>query len=394
MAAYDITALSSALEFDTSDMTGVGIAKLSSTRFVMAWQRSSTVKYVQVFEIDLTTGVITALSSPLNFYSTSSANTSRIGIHVYDATHFVLVWNGGSQYGYTRSFQVNAGTGAVTTWGSENNYSGSNSAFSPDIVTLDSTHFLVTRAEASGYSRVFELNSGTGAVTALGSDVQFAGAQAYGNSVVRLSSTMGLVTYSKADDFTFDGMARAIGINTSTWATSALVSEYEWMDDNVAGTALVALSATRALVFVYRSTGTKGMYLYTLGIDGSGNISNVGSAVQVSTAEPVQEVSGGNIVIIDNDGTTAHVIVFYTGADNDGFARTYEVTLSTGAITAISTIEYETSDNERNHAIEMATGLFVNMWMGVSTDGFVRAFRVEIPSVGPSQNSNFLVFMQ
>lgn len=74
---------------------------------------------------------------------------------------------------------------------------------------------------------------------------------------------------------------------------------------------------------------------------------------------------------------STHIVVFWSGADNDGFCRVFEIDTTNGEITAVSDlVEFETGTNSENCCIKVSSTIVMNVWQGVSGDGFVQCFQV------------------
>lgn len=370
--AYEITPLDSALEFDTTQAFEKDSQWLSATRFVIVWRRSGSLILAQAFDLTPSTGAITALSSAATIYSGTNSTCPKLV--VYDSTHFVVFWGGDSADGYVRSFQVNAGTGAITTWGSEVEYDTSNGTY-PSPVFMDATHILNVWAGASnGLAQIFTLNSGTGAITQEGSPYSYTAGPGTFTSILKISATKAAVFYAGTDS---DGYGIVLDVNTSTWAVTAAGSEFEYLDGvTIQNNTIVALSNPTVILNLAVSSGgaITGSFFRPLSIDTSTwAITNLGST------ETVFALVSGNLATPCVKLDATHVWIGVQGTDNDGFVQTWSIDLTTGAMAKIDEEEIDPNDGFAMSALNYGSGLIVNSYSGTDLDGFVRAYQVAMP---------------
>lgn len=111
--SWVITAAGSAFEFDTSDATYLGFLPVNSTHVVGFWKGVSGDGFTQVLAID-GSYAITAVGSALEFDTTDNSYNAPIAV---DANHFLLAWTNGTD-AKAQVFTVNLSTYAVTAEGS------------------------------------------------------------------------------------------------------------------------------------------------------------------------------------------------------------------------------------------------------------------------------------
>lgn len=71
------------------------------------------------------------------------------------------------------------------------------------------------------------------------------------------------------------------------------------------------------------------------------------------------------------------IAVFWSGTDNDGFGRLFEINEDTGLIFPLGTaLEFDTSNNNENKALLISSTRVLNVWQGASGDGFAQLFNV------------------
>lgn len=370
LSANVIDGLDSPFEFATSDASEKYITKLSDTRFVAAWMESNTVKKVQVFEIDRDTGIVTALSSPLTFYTDSIAwgQVPDISINVYDETHFVMFWMGTGNDGFVRSFQVNAGTGAVTVWGAELEFDTTGGQYI-SAVNILSNRILATWSRDgafNNFSQIFTLNPSTGEVVQNASPFLSGGQY---NSLVKVSDEIALLSYSGGGSGN-DGVVVPLSINHLTWEVGAAAAPFTFYtpgSGSDTGNDLLKLSDNLYVNWFVRNTNAQ--MLQALSVDENFNVTNLGSAVTVSTFATFPNA----IRCIQRIDET-HFILFFKDTAS-GIARIYEIDPDTGGMIPVGDLVLDSTYTIPVGA-DMGDGLFLNGWTGTDADGFVQAFVV------------------
>jgi len=72
-----------------------------------------------------------------------------------------------------------------------------------------------------------------------------------------------------------------------------------------------------------------------------------------------------------------HVIIFWSGVDNDGFVQVMETSLVTGGLVPIGTpLEFDTTNGTNNTCIRISDTHFLNVWTGANSDAFAQVFAV------------------
>lgn len=73
-----------------------------------------------------------------------------------------------------------------------------------------------------------------------------------------------------------------------------------------------------------------------------------------------------------------HVIIFWSGTDNKGYAQVFETSQQTGGLTAIGDpLEFDSSTATDNVCIQVSSLQFLNVWTGPNGDGFAQAFNID-----------------
>lgn len=376
MAAYDISLLGAQLEFDTTDAFDKYAEKLTDTRFVIAWERNTTVKLLQCFDLNRSTGGITALSTPITFYTGSvSWSTTPPSIVRLSDTSFAVFWTGAGDDGFCRTFQVNAGTGAITNWGAQVEYDTSNGTYpSAVLMANDGTTARILNAWSGdgndGFTAIFSVNMSTGAIAVTGTPFEFFAADIRHTSLCKISDTKALVAI--AGQSARGGYMRVLDVNTSTWAVTAAGATYDTGISSVANNSIEIISDSPLIAV--NSLYYDRDFLRPVSInDSTWAIANIGSGANVDFSGST--TGQRTILRIDNE----HFIIFYS-LSIGGVSETYSIDLSTGATTLIDQQSFIGQAGTRLSAIDMGEGLFVIGYTGAGNDGYVRTLQVELPS--------------
>jgi len=171
---------------------------IDSTHIINSW--SDTEFKAQVFSINLSTYVVTPISTPTVIGSYGLNSNS---LDVIDLTHFVNFWQKSSDStNNCQIFEVNTGTGAITPMDSPLNFDTPNTATYNSCSLIDSTHVVNSWGTSTlSKSQIFKLNTTTGVIKALGistkanpnSGIYNACTYMGNNKVINFSSTLALL---------------------------------------------------------------------------------------------------------------------------------------------------------------------------------------------------------
>lgn len=382
MATYDVTALDTPLEFDTTRADSKSMVRIPGTdRVAIAWYQSTTLVYVQAFNVNKTTGAITAIGSPLDIEAgTSSATEAGISLVLIDASNLAVFWVGADADGYCRLLSVD-GTGNITANGSVVEYSTDDGRY-PTSVLMDSTHILnVWQASAGfdGFAAIFTVNTGTGSISLTGTRFEFNTSDYSFGNVVKLSATKAVVFYAGVDS---DGYATVLDINTSTWAVTAAGATFEFRDaGNIRGNSIVVMDdagSPMRVVNGWNDSDAGDSEIQSFSINTSTwAVTAFGTLLDLSTSGATE-----NYAVTAQKVDDTHALVFYEGASANGFARVLTYNAGTGALTATANeLNFETNAFQFSSSVAFieTPGFFVCAWSGLGTDGFVQAFQVTMP---------------
>jgi hypothetical protein len=389
MAVYDVTALSTPLEFDTANSSCKSAGKIpGSDRIIMAWFRSTDYVAVQCFDVHPSTGAVTAIGSPVDIeVSSGGPLDTGLNLVVIDANNAIVAWPGSGADGYVRLVSIDS-SGNVTTNGSALEYDTAQ-GYVPFMTLWDSTHVLIVwdGSAFDGFAQILEINTGSGTITKLGSALEFDTSSLYSPIVLKLNATKAFVAYIGPSNH---GKSIVLNINTSTWAVSAAGSAFVFRSAGGGG-----LSAT-----IVEDLGS------TIKIAVSFNMPSVLEVFSLIINTSTWSISTQNTVnLITHSGSTGFesslvkvddetLLVFNRGTDADGFATTFSYTTSSGIGSVINSLEFYTTDVTflTNPPVEMTQGRYVLGWAGDGNDGYVQTFDVDLGSIPPTPSTNNALF--
>lgn len=350
-----------------SDVTAnsMSAAKIDDTHFILFWRGADNDGFVQVMELDLVTGDITAQGTPLEFETSDNHYNACIQVN---ATHFLNLWSGVSDHGFAQVFVVNTTTWAVTAVGSALEFDAT-LALTIAVAQVDTNHFAAFwDGAANGNAQILTVNLSTFAVTAEGSPLNFS-SNGVDNSCVALGDGLHVINFWSGPSG--DGFVQTFAVNTGTWAITAVGSALEF--DTVDATRNSAASLDDGQHFINFWHGNNdGGYAQIFNVNPSTfAVTALGTALKFASDTGGNQHGVYNACVSAGDGQ--HFINFWTdinaGPINEGRVRIFEVNLSTFAVTASS------------DELSLGTISLVDYGVGLVTDSRVIGFwKTEIPT--------------
>lgn len=377
MASYDLTALSTPLEFDTSNGTQPFLLRWDDTHIIAMWAGGAgSAGLIQSFSVNAGTGAITAIGTPLSI--TGSADLTYVhSLVVFDSTHIVGCWQNGSDSNVeTRVFAID-GSFIITAVGAIKVVTSITAM--PMITLLDSTHLVVVGqgSASDGYAITLAVNTSTWAITEPSSALEFDTANCRYPKVLTVDTTHVLVVWSSENGTGVE--AQILIVNGSTWAITAADSPL------VVGTTgdsynqdVVQLDSTHFMVSFIDS-----------GSDGDARVITVNLSTWAVTAEgTAYEYYTGStnywqpLVFVN----ATHAIVVWQ-ADQDGYAVALEANGSwqiSKPNTALKFYDSTSTAFSWPASCKLTTYRMVIAWTGIGADGFMQALDITQPAAGPT----------
>jgi len=248
--------LGTALEFDTVDGLENKCLRISSTRFINFWSGSGSDGFVQVFAVDTTSAnyTVTALGTALEFDTSDNSSNAPAQI---DANHFINFYTGVSGGGFVSNFEVNLATFAVTEVGSTLTFDATLASDMSVSPLGDGLRFLLfwRHNGAEGRAQVFLVNTGTWAITAIGSPLSFDTVN-FTNHSISLGDGQNFVNaWRSASD---KGLVRSFNVNPATYAVTGILTSVEFEGTFVRSIDIVSMEDNRHFTLFWRGNNLDG----------------------------------------------------------------------------------------------------------------------------------------
>lgn len=307
-----------------SDITGSttfeqpSAVKVNDTKVAIFWRGTGNDGYCRLFEIDSTTGTISAIGTEVEFDTANNSNNKAILI----STNRILnVWTGTGSDGFAQCFDVSGDTIVPESTAFEFDTS---EATNMSLVKVDDTHALVfySNVSSQGTALALAVNSGTGAVTAAGSPLSF-GTTNLSNSCVAIGNGTHFLNFWND---TGAGKAQVFSVNTGTWAITAIGTALSHDTLAISNNA-ISLGDGKHFVNVYETAS--GFVAQAFNVNtGTYAVTEVGTAVTI-------DAGGGSDLFALGFGDGQHIVVFYTETVGDGNVQMLEVDLTSYDITKV-----------------------------------------------------------
>lgn len=355
---------------DFSDpVQDVSIAKVDATHFLVCWSGASQDGFAQVVSVDVDTGIVTKIGSALE-YDTSDSKGNKV-LRITSAK-FILFWSGPSGDGYVQVLDVNASTFAVTTVGSALEFDTSD-APQMSAAQVNSNHFTLLYTDGAAlYVSNFEVNTGTWAVTEVGSRLTLDASAPFDLSVVAVGNGTHFLAFW--DDTSVNGKAQVYSVNTSTWDSTAIGTPLTFYATPPGLMSCCSMGDGQTFVNAWRGVSSKGIVQVFRVNPSTYAVTTPVSALEFDT---VRGTYISNISMEDG----SHFTLFWSSSGNDGNCRVYEVNLSTFTIAASSQKKtFDSAVAVQNSAFLIDSSHLINFWDTTTT----------VP--GPVVNSIFQVY--
>jgi len=138
MAEWSVTTAAAILEFETSLDAYNSCYQIDSNHFINFWFGVDSDGYVQTFEVNTTTWAITTAAASLEFDTTQNSYNSCYQI---DSNHFINFWGGVDSDGYVQAFEINTTTWVITTAATSLEFDTMQGWYN-SCCQIDSNHFI------------------------------------------------------------------------------------------------------------------------------------------------------------------------------------------------------------------------------------------------------------
>jgi hypothetical protein len=362
---YDgtITPLGAALEFDPDNGQYNSSFLIDPTHVMCFWTSGGSDGYCQIFEINTSTGAVTPLGVALEFDVIIGTFNSAILI---DSTHVMNFWRGVGNDGFCQIFEIDTVTGVITPLGAALEFDNLDNIYNSALL-IDSTHVMCfwSGVAADGYCQIFEINTGTGVVTPLDVALEFDAINGSYNSALLIDSTHVMCFWSGDGA---DGYCQIFEINTGTGVVTPLDVALEFDVINGSYNSALLIDSTHVMCF-WSGDGSDG-YCQIFEINtGTGVVTPLDVALEF---DEIQGTHNSSFLIDDT-----HVMCFWSGDGSDGYCQIFEIDTITGVITPLgAAFEFDETLGQHNSALLIDSTHVMNFWAGLDNDGFAQIFEI------------------
>lgn len=347
----------SVLEHDTANGTYNSVCKIDDTHFAVAYSSSGDYGYLKTFRVNADLSV--AEIDSLEYDAVISTHPSLVKI---DDTHLFLAYSGNNFAVTVLTLSIDANYDNITIIDSLVTDTGSNNGNDTSVAMLDSSRFVVafSGSGSDGYLRTISIDESynISSIAYLEHDTT----SGRYNSLVTLDSTHVALAYSRAN--AYDGHLKTFYISNDLNTITPI-------DDIVHNTptahhSLLSIDSTHMILAYRDSTDAKGRII-TIEIDESYDISVVDTYEFDNTS-----ISYISLCKIDS----THLAVAYYGVDGDGFINTFSIDGSY-EIAEIDELEHDTAIGKYNSIIMIDAIHPVLAYAGPDDDGYIKVFEID-----------------
>lgn len=353
--------------------------KVDDTHILVFWSGVTTHGFAQVFSANQTTGVMVAIGSPLTFEG--SQNLFNAAIQV-DSTHYLNLWGSTSAgVGQAQVFAV-SGSFAVTAVGSPFTFDAT-AALSIGLAQINSTHFITFYAGASGVGKAVVLAvDGSFAVTAPGATFTFDASQGLFNQTLALGDGLHFINFWNSTSN--DGKVQTFLVNTGTWAITAVGSPLTFDSTNAQSFAAASLADSQHFILFWNSVGVGGLAQVFNVAPSTFAVTAIGTALTFTS----QTFAGPSTVSM---GDGIHFVTFWQGNSQKGYGQIFNVNLSTFVVSYTSLAESigDTGNGGYNSVVLGSAYHVVNFWSATGSPGTGEASVFKMEAIPTAQNILF-----
>lgn len=361
--------------FESTTVENVSAVKIDSTHNIVMWGGVGGDGFAQVAITDLDTGIITMAGSPLEFEPSSSGGKVE-GILV-DSTHVLLVWQGVDGDGFAQIVAID-GSYNLTVVGSAFEFD-TTSASSFTLAQVDSSHFIIFYTGPVGRALVLAVNLGTFAVTAAGAAFTFDALNTGSNSCAPIGDGVRFINFWAGSGN--DGFVQVFLVNTGTWAITAIGSPLEFDTTNGQYNSCASLGDGEHFINFWLGANEDGFVQCFLVNPSTYAVTAIGSALEF---EPDGVGDSWNSALASGDGL--HFVNFWK-TSNLGYGQIFEVDANTYAVTALNQpVSFGDVINFGMGSVMLDTYHALNFWPASASSGLGAFFSLE----GAPVNNNYL----
>lgn len=345
------------LEHDTSEGTQNALIQVDADTYLLAYSGAGIDGYVKTFTISADGNTIAEVQSRQETGGFGFFNAwARV-----DADTFALAYAGPGNDGFIKTFTIPADGSTITA------------VQSLEHEGIQSNHNALIQVDADTYALAYSGNAGTGiiktfTISADGSTITEVQSIVHDGNIVIFNS------WAKLDADTFvlayagganDGYIKTFNIS-SDGNTITEVQSIEHDTVNGQYNSLVQVDADTFALAYSGADGDGFIKTFTISSDGS-------SITEVQSLEH-DPVMGQYNSLVQVDADT--YALTYSGADGDGFIKTFTISSDGNTITEIESIEHDAINGQNNSLIQVDADTYALAYAGADSDGFIKTFMI------------------
>jgi hypothetical protein len=286
--------------------------KVSDEKVTVFWRGVDNDGYAQNLRIDLDTGSFTPIGTPFEFETASNGGNRAILVNNAFGDAVMNIWTGPNGDGWAQIFIVE-----------EDDITAPTSAYEFDaadgtditVATVDSSHVIVfyTGSTGDGLATILAYDL-SGNISEPGSTLTWDSGDIFGNSCAPLGDGIHFVNFWT--DSGGGGYAQCFAVNTGTWAITALSTPLNY-DATGFRPSAQPISTTRVIAGFLGSVSGR-WEAQTFAVDPST------FAVTESGTSVLLAPTGGNDMTIMGFGDGEHFVAFYSRNIGDGYVQMFE----------------------------------------------------------------------
>lgn len=361
------------LDFDHSSNSSSAFnssVKIDSTHYLNFWGDDVGEGWMQVFEVNLTTGVMAPAADAVRFTGVFNGYNSCGQV---DANHFIIIYTGPSFHGWAQIVEVDLTTWILTLKDVRQDFTGGG-AFYNSCVKVDATHYLNFWQDADavdGKAQVLSINLATWAIGLIGSPLVFEATNISWNSCGQVDTTRFINFYT---DVANHGKAIVVAVNLGTYAVTTFIAAITFDSSSNAFNSCVKVDSTHFLNFWRGSAGAGLARVFSINIGGT-SITALGSAFTFYAGADVSSIACASF------GDGINFIAFWANSNNQ-YAQILAINASAGTFEALGTgpLNFGTNTTGRfNSVVSAGDGInFINFWVEIDNAGKVALFKTNL----------------
>jgi hypothetical protein len=294
---------------DTSDIVDSGFAnpsavKISTTKVAVFWSGGNGHGFAQNFSLDETTGSLTGIGTPLEYYTSPNLSNKAI---IVNGSFVLNVWSTTSNSVYAALFDCSGDTIVAGT-----PYNLENGVSDISLAAVDSTHTICfTSSFTTSHIIAFIIASNTGALTVTkpGSDLDVTTVSRL-NSCISMNDGIHFLNFWSGSS---NSQVQCFSVNTSTWAITAIGSPLSYTGSFAAlVNNAISLNDGQHFGNICLLNGVVTAQAFSVNLS-TYAVTTIGSQYSGNNATSVMVAAGLN------DGL--HFVAFYTASAGGGFAQ-------------------------------------------------------------------------